>query len=126
MSADSSTPRPVWPWGKTLPRFQSVEEEQTFWATHEVEGPPADVGDVVISDQSRWFRRPRASSWAGWPGFGGAIGAAVGSLIHGALGAAVGGGMGAALAGYVLATRSARRWITLPGASSKGNINAKA
>jgi len=35
MSADSSTPRPVWPWGKPLPRFRSPEEEQTFWASWE-------------------------------------------------------------------------------------------
>src|ERR1700693_5322059 len=37
MSSDSSNPRRLGPWGKPLPRFQSPQEEQTFWATHEVE-----------------------------------------------------------------------------------------
>ena len=106
MSTDSSTPRPVWPWGKPLPRFRSSEEEETFWATHEVEGPPGDVGDVVVSEQSRWIRRARPISWAGWAGLGGAIGAVVGSLIQGLPGAAIGGGVGAGLAAYVLAVRS--------------------
>jgi len=105
MSADSSTPRPVWPWGKPLPRFRSPEEEQAFWGTHEVEGPPRESGEVVVSEQSRWVRRARPISWAGWAGLGGAIGAAVGSFF-GLPGAAIGGGVGAGLAAYVLATRS--------------------
>ena len=105
MSSDSSTHRPVWPWGKPLPRFQSAEEEQTFWATHDVEGPPREVGDVVVSQQSRWIRRARPISWAGWAALGGAIGAVVGSFF-GMAGAAVGGGVGAGMAAYVLAMRS--------------------
>ena len=107
MSADSSTPRPVWPWGKPLPRFRSPEEEQTFWATHEVEGPPREVGDVVVSGQSRWVTPARPISWAGWAGLGGAIGAVIGSLF-GLPGAAIGGGVGAGLTTYVLAMRSGR------------------
>jgi hypothetical protein len=108
MSADSSSPRPVWPWGRPLPRFQSPDEEQTFWATHEVEGPPENLGEVVVSKQSRWVRRARPISWAGWAGLGGALGAVGGSFLHGLLGAAIGGGVGAALAGYLLAMRSAQ------------------
>jgi hypothetical protein len=109
MSADSSTPRIVWPWGKPLPRFQSAEEEKTFWETHDVEGPPQAEGDVVISKYSRWVRHARPMSWAAWPGLGGAIGAAAGSFFHGVLGATIGAGVGAALVGYVLAIRSAHR-----------------
>jgi hypothetical protein len=105
MSPDSSNPRHVWPWGKPLPRFESPEEEQTFWATHEVEGPPQEVGDLVVSDQSRWMRRARPVSSAGWAGLGGFIGAVVGSFF-GVAGAAIGGGVGAATAAYVLAARS--------------------
>src|SRR5712664_35174 len=105
MSADSSTPRPVWPWGKPLPRFRSPEEEQPFWATHDVEGPPPEVGDVVLSEQSRSVTRARPISWAGWAGLGGAIGAVIGSFF-GLAGAAVGGGVGAGMAAYVLAMRS--------------------
>ncbi|MFL5366017.1 MAG: hypothetical protein ACJ781_11140, partial [Myxococcales bacterium] len=97
MSADSSTPRPVWPWGKPLPRFRSSEEEHAFWATHDVQGPPGEVGDVVITQHSRWAQRVHPISWAGWPGLGGAIGAVVGSLFHGLLGATIGAGVGAAL-----------------------------
>ncbi len=107
MSADSSTPRPVWPWGKPLPRFRSPEEEHAFWATHEVEGPPREVGDVVVSGQSRWVTPARPISWAGWAGLGGAIGAVIGSLF-GLPGAAIGGGVGAGLTTYVLAMRSGR------------------
>lgn len=105
MSPDSSNTRRIWPWGKPLPRFQSPEEEQTFWATYEVEGPPQDVGEVVVSDQSRWMRRARPVFSAGWAGLGGFIGAVVGSFF-GAAGAAIGGGVGAAMAAYVLAARS--------------------
>jgi hypothetical protein len=107
MSADSSTSRPVWPWGKPLPRFRSPEEEQTFWATHEVEGPPREIGDVAVSAQSRWVPRARPLSWAGWAGLGGAVGAVLGSLF-GVPGAAVGGGVGAGLVTYMLAMRSGR------------------
>ena len=107
MSTDSSTPRPVWPWGKPLPRFRSPEEEQTFWATHDVEGPPREAGDVVVSGQSRWITPARPISWAGWAGLGGAIGAVIGSFF-GLPGAAIGGGVGAGFATYVLVTRSGR------------------
>src|SRR5262249_10159744 len=109
---DSSTPRRVWPWGKPLPRFRSSEEEQAFWATHEVEGPPQMVGDVVVSRQSRWVSPAHPISWAGWAGLGGAIGAVIGSLF-GVPGAPIGGGVGAGLAAYVLAARSGRQ----PGSS---------
>lgn len=106
MSADPSIPRPVWPWGKPLPDFRSPEEEQTFWATHDVEGPPQDVGDVVVSNESRWGATRRPMSWAGWAGLGGAIGAVIGASF-GVVGAAIGGGAGAGLAAYVMAIRSA-------------------
>src|SRR5437764_6092041 len=104
MSPDPSSTRRIWPWGKPLPRFESPEEEQTFWATHEVEGPPQDVGDLVVSDQSRWMQRARPVFSAGWAGLGGFIGAVVGSFF-GAAGAAIGGGVGAAIAAYLLAAR---------------------
>ena len=106
MSSHSSNPRQVWPWGKPLPRFQSQEDEQRFWATYEVEGPPPDVGDVVVSDQSRWMRPAPPVLSAGWAGIGGVVGAALGSFF-GLTGAAIGGGIGAAMAAYVLALRSA-------------------
>lgn len=105
MSSDSSTPRVVWPWGKPLPRFESPEEEETFWETHEVEGPPADVGEVVVSKQSRWIRRDRPLSLAGWAGLGGAVGAVLGSYF-GIVGAGIGGCLGAGLIAYVRALRS--------------------
>lgn len=107
MSVDSSTPRPVWPWGKPLPRFRSPEEEQTFWTSHEVEGPPREIGDIVVSGQSRWLTPARPISWAVWAGLGGAIGAVIGSLF-GLPGAVIGGGVGAGLTTYVLAMRSGR------------------
>ena len=105
MSSDSSIPRPVWPWGKPLPHFHSAEEEQTFWATYDVEGPHRDVGEVVVSQQSRWIPRARPISLAAWAALGGMIGAVVGSFF-GVAGAAVGGGVGAGTAAYVLALRS--------------------
>jgi hypothetical protein len=105
MSSDPSVPRPVWPWGKPLPHFTSLEEEETFWTTYDVEDPPEDVGEVVVSDQSQWLAPRRPLSWAGWAGVGGAIGAAIGSTF-GLLGSAIGGGAGAGVAAYVLATRS--------------------
>jgi hypothetical protein len=105
MSPDSSNPRRAWPWGKPLPRFESPHEEQSFWATHEVEGPPAEAGEIVVSEQSRWLRRARSVSSAGWAGIGGVVGAALGSFF-GVAGAAIGGGVGAAMAAYVVAARS--------------------
>jgi len=105
MSSDISNPRRVWPWGKPLPRFESPQEEQAFWATHEVEGPPPEVGGVVVSEQSRWMPRAHPFSSASWAGAGGLIGAALGSFF-GVAGAAIGGGVGAAMAAYVLAVRS--------------------
>ena len=105
MSPDSANPRRVWPWGKPLPRFRSSQEEQTFWETHEVEGPPPEVGEVVVSEQSTWIRRTRPVSSAGWAGVGGLVGALLGSFF-GMAGAAIGGGAGAAIAAYVRALRS--------------------
>jgi len=105
MSSDPSNARPVWPWGKPLPSFRSPEEEQKFWATHEVEGPPREVGDVVVSAQSRWIRRARPISFAGWAGLGAVIGAVVGSWF-GVAGAAIGAGVGAGISAYVMAMRS--------------------
>ena len=108
MSPDFSNPRHVWPWGKPLPRFESPQEEQAFWATHEVEGPPADTGEVVVSGQSRWMRPARPISTAGWAGVGGLLGAILGSFF-GIVGATIGGGVGAAMAGYVLGVRLGQR-----------------
>src|SRR5438445_3892839 len=107
MSSDSSTPLPLWPCGKPLPRFRSPDEEQTFWATHEVEGPPREIGDVVVSGQSRWVPLTRPLSWAGCAGLGGATGALIGSLF-GPPWAAIGGGVGAGLMTYMFAMRSGR------------------
>jgi hypothetical protein len=105
MSSDPSNTRPVWPWGKPLPRFRSPEEEQKFWATHEVEGPPREVGDVVVSQQSRWILRARPVSSATWAGLGGVIGAVIGSFF-GVAGAAIGAGLCAGISAYVVAMRS--------------------
>jgi len=66
---------------------------------------PREVGDIVVSEQSRWLTPARPISWAGWAGLGGAIGAVIGSLF-GLPGAAIGGGVGAGLTTYVLAVRS--------------------